>query len=137
MYIECAKRLRALGIEVITHVILGLPKETKQDMLKTVELAGNYSDGIKLQLLHVLKGTDLLNDYNKGLFNVLSMEEYIDILCDCIEILPPDVVIHRLTGDGDKKLLAAPLWSADKKTVLNSINSELEKRNVVQGKKAT
>lgn len=134
VYIDTAKKLRSIGIEVITHVILGLPNETKEDMLKTVALAGKYSDGIKLQLLHVLKGTDLLSDYNKGLFHTLSMDEYIDILCDCIEILPPNVVIHRLTGDGDKKLLVSPLWSADKKTVLNAMNKEFYKRNIIQGK---
>jgi hypothetical protein len=137
VYIDTASILRSLGIEVITHIILGLPKETKEDMLKTVKFAGKYSDGVKLQLLHILKGTDLLEDYEKGNFQVLTLDEYVDILCDCIEILPENVVIHRLTGDGDKKLLVAPLWSGDKKRVLNTINQEFHKRNVVQGKNNT
>ncbi len=95
---------------------------------------GERSDGIKLQLLHILKDTDLLKDYEKGLFQPLSMEEYIDILCDCIEVLPPNVVVHRLTGDGDKKLLVAPLWSANKKRVLNSVSKAFCERNVTQGR---
>ena len=90
-------------------------------MLQSVAYAGKFSDGIKLQLLHILKGTDLADDYNNGKFDVLTLEEYTDILCKAVEILPKEVVIHRLTGDGDKKLLIAPLWSADKKRVLNTI----------------
>lgn len=135
VYDEAVKNLKEIGITVVTHIILGLPFETKEMMLESVKYAGERSDGIKLQLLHVLKDTDLLNDYNRGLFNTLSIEEYIDILCESIEILPKNVVIHRLTGDGDKKLLVAPLWSADKKRVLNSINKEFKERNIVQGSK--
>lgn len=135
VYDEAVKNLKEIGVSVVTHIILGLLFETKEMMLESVEYAGERSDGIKLQLLHVLKDTDLLNDYNDGLFKMLSMEEYIDILCDCIEILPKNVVIHRLTGDGDKKLLVAPLWSADKKRVLNSINKAFKERNIVQGSK--
>lgn len=135
VYDESVKYLKELGVTVITHIILGLPFETKEMMLESVKYAGERSDGIKLQLLHVLKDTDLLNDYNNGLFKTLSMEKYIDILCDCIEILPKNVVVHRLTGDGDKKLLVAPLWSADKKRVLNSINKAFRERNIVQGSK--
>ena len=130
VYDEAVKKLRKIGVQVITHIILGLPGESREEMLRSVEYAGERSDGIKLQLLHVLKGTDLLKDYEAGKFEVLTMEEYIDILCDCIEILPKNVVIHRLTGDGDKKLLVAPLWSADKKRVINSINKGLSKRDV-------
>ena len=135
VYDEAAQRLRDLGINVITHIILGLPHESKADMLASVRYAGQRSDGIKLQLLHVLKGTDLLRDYENGMFEALGMEEYIDILCDCIEVLPKNVVIHRLTGDGDKKLLVAPLWSGDKKRVLNSIQKALRERNVTQGRR--
>ena len=135
VYDEAVENLHKIGIEVITHVILGLPSESKEDMLKTVRYVGSVTDGIKLQLLHVLKGTDLYTEYINGKFDVLSMESYIDILCDCIENLPKNVVIHRLTGDGDKRLLVAPLWSGDKKTVLNSINREFIKRNITQGKK--
>ncbi|MGN0503326.1 MAG: TIGR01212 family radical SAM protein [Ruminococcus sp.] len=137
VYDEAVKNLKEIGVTVVTHIILGLPFETKEMMLESVKYTGERSDGIKLQLLHVLKDTDLLNDYNRGLFKTLSMEEYIDILCDSIEILPNNVVIHRLTGDGDKKLLVAPLWSADKKRVLNSINKAFRERNIVQGSKYT
>lgn len=135
VYDEAVKNLNEIGINVITHIILGLPFETKEMMLESVKYAGERSRGIKLQLLHILKGTDLLKDFEKGLFKVLSLEEYIDILCDSIEILPKDTVIHRLTGDGDKKLLVAPMWSADKKRVLNSINKAFRERNVIQGSK--
>ena len=133
VYDKAAAQLHKIGINVITHVILGLPNESREMMLETVQYAGERSDGIKLQLLHVLKGTDLLDDYNAGKFETLSLEEYADILCDSIELLPPDVVIHRLTGDGDKKLLVAPLWSANKKNVLNTINKIFSQRNITQG----
>lgn len=132
-YDEAARRLREMGINVITHIILGLPNESREMMLQSVRYAGERSDGIKLQLLHVLKGTDLLSDYRRGSFETLSLDEYADLLCDCIEALPPNVVIHRLTGDGDKKLLVAPMWSADKKRVLNTIQKALRDRNVTQG----
>lgn len=135
VYNEAVKNLKEIGVTVVTHIILGLPFETKGMMLESVKYAGERSDGIKLQLLHVLKDTDLLNDYSKGLFKTLSMDEYIDLLCDCIEILPKDTVVHRLTGDGDKKLLVAPLWSGDKKRVLNSISKAFRERNIVQGSK--
>ena len=136
VYDKAAESLRSRGIQVITHVILGLPGESREDMLKTVGYAGERSDGIKLQLLHVLKNTDLLADYKKGLFRTLSLEEYADILCDCIEVLPRRVVIHRLTGDGDKKLLVAPKWSADKKRVLNTISRIMRERDVEQGRRS-
>ncbi|MGN1131499.1 MAG: TIGR01212 family radical SAM protein [Ruminococcus sp.] len=136
VYVQTAEKLKNAGIEVITHIILGLPGETKEDMLNSVRFAGKYTDGIKLQLLHILKGTDLYTDYMKGKFKALTLEEYVDILCDCINILPKNVVIHRLTGDGDKKILVTPLWSGNKKNVLNTINKALEERNVLQGSKA-
>lgn len=172
-YENAVKRLNQAGIEVITHVILGLPGETREDMLETVRyLSQNPSascrkacqdfcqnadrnfrqnagqgipaagavpfsyrtQGIKLQLLHVLKGTDLAAEYRKGAFSVLSMDEYLDILFSCIEILPPDMVVHRITGDGPKDLLIAPEWSANKKLVLNTIRREMKQRDVRQGK---
>lgn len=136
VYVDTAQKLRIAGIEVITHIILGLPNETKEDMLSSVKFAGKYSDGIKLQLLHILKGTDLCTDYEKGEFKALTLDEYVDILCDAVEILPQNVIIHRLTGDGDKKLLVAPLWSGNKKNVLNTINKTFEERNVLQGRKS-
>ena len=132
---EAVSDLRKNGVSVITHVILGLPNETKEMMLQTVRYAGERSDGVKLQLLHVLRGTDLLSDYENGEFETLSLEQYLDILCDAVEVLPENTVIHRLTGDGDKKLLVAPLWSADKKRVLNEMNREFRRRDVVQGRK--
>lgn len=132
-YENAVKELKSRGIIVITHVILGLPTENEKEMLETVEYVGKYTDGIKLQLLHVLKGTDLAKEYDKGKFKVLTLEKYIDILCKAVELLPENVVIHRLTGDGDKKLLIAPLWSADKKKVLNTINKKFKEKNVTQG----
>ena len=134
VYDEAVLKLKSIGVNIITHMIIGLPYETKQDILQSVKYAGERSNGIKLQLLHVLKDTDLLTDYNNGVFKTLTLEEYVDVLCDCIEILPPDVVIHRLTGDGDKKLLVSPMWSADKKRVLNTINKTFRERDVTQGR---
>lgn len=133
VYNGAVNALKKIDVTVITHIILGLPFETKEMMLESVKYAGERSNGIKLQLLHVLKDTDLLTDYNSGLFKTMSMEEYVDILCNCIKVLPKNVVIHRLTGDGDKKLLVSPLWSADKKRVLNSINKAFKERNIEQG----
>lgn len=136
MYDIAVKKLHGIGAEVVTHVILGLPDETEAMMLDTVRHACECkTDGIKLQLLHVLKGTDLERDYLEGMFTALTLYEYIDILAKCIEILPKEVVVHRITGDGDKKLLVAPLWSADKKTVLNSINKYFSDKNITQGTK--
>lgn len=139
-YENAVHRLYNAGIEVITHVILGLPGESREDMLETVRYlsSGKFwyrARGIKLQLLHVLKGTDLAAEYQKGAFSVLSMEEYLDILFDCLEILPPDMVVHRITGDGPKSLLIAPEWSAHKKMVLNTIRREMKLRDIRQGKK--
>lgn len=117
------QRLNKIGVNKVTHVILGLPGESKADMVDTVKhVVNSGTDGIKLQLLHVLKGTDLAKDYAAGKFSVLTMEEYLDILEACINAIPQDVVVHRLTGDGAKKDLLAPMWSADKKAVLNAIN---------------
>lgn len=135
VYDNAVKELKARNIQVITHIILGLPGETKKDMLETVKYAGSRTDGIKLQLLHILRGTDLEKEYNSGKIKTLSLDEYIDILCDAVEILPENVVIHRLTGDGDKKLLLAPMWSADKKRVLNAINKAFLEKNIIQGSK--
>lgn len=135
IYDTAVENLHKIGVNVITHVILGLPFESRQMMLQTVSYASQKSNGIKLQLLHVLKHTDLLDDYNKGLFKTLTLDEYTDLLCDCLEHIPKNVVIHRLTGDGDKKILVAPLWSADKKRVLNTIQKTLRERNIIQGSK--
>ena len=136
-YDRAVSVLRENGINVITHVILGLPGETREMMLESVRYAGERSDGVKLQLLHVLKNTDLQLDYEAGSFRTLTLDEYVDILCEAVKLLPKDTVIHRLTGDGDKKLLIAPLWSADKKRVLNTINRAFRQRDIVQGKNLT
>ena len=123
VYDAAIRALKNAGINTVVHLIIGLPNESREDMLKSVEYAcKSGADGIKLQLLHILKGTDLANDYLSGKFEVLSMEEYLSIIKDCIKIIPKNVVIHRLTGDGPKKDLIAPLWSADKKSVLNALN---------------
>lgn len=123
VYDDAVKRLKAENIDVVTHLIIGLPNESKEDMLQSVAHACNAgTNGIKLQLLHILKGTDLANDYAAGKFKALEFEEYLEIIHDCVEIIPDNVVIHRLTGDGAKKDLIAPLWSADKKRVLNAIS---------------
>ena len=121
VYDEAVKNLKGIGIpQIITHVIIGLPGETVDDMLETVKYVGESgAKGIKLQLLHVLKGTDLAADYEAGKFKTLELEEYADVVKRCLEILPEDMIIHRLTGDGPKKDLVAPLWSGDKKRVIN------------------
>lgn len=133
-YVDAVKRLHEAGINVITHVIIGLPYETKEMMLETVNFVGKHTDGIKLQLLHVLKNTALEKLYLRGEFQVPDMDEYIDILCGCIELLPKNVVIHRLTGDAPKKLLVAPPWSADKKYVINSVRKTFVQRDIQQGR---
>lgn len=152
---EAVRNLNHIGVDVIVHVILGLPFETKEDILATIKYLGGYSksvfeqnnnleateksigkgwiQGIKLQLLHVLSGTDLA-DYQSE-FSVLTMEEYVDLVLDCMEHLPQDIVIHRITGDGPKKLLLAPQWSASKKTVMNTIHKTMKERDSWQGKK--
>ena len=131
---EAVKALHEADIPVIVHVILGLPGETREMMLQTIRhLNACGIWGIKLQLLHVLEGTDLAEDYRTGLFSVLSLEEYLSILCDCIAALSPDIVIHRLTGDGPKRLLIAPLWSADKRNVLNLLHRRLKQNAIRQG----
>lgn len=125
VYDDAVRRLHKAGLNVVTHLIIGLPNETKDDMLKSVEYVCRVTDGIKLQLLHILKGTDLEAQYNAGKIKVLTLDEYCEIICDCIKIIPKNVVVHRLTGDGAKKDLIAPLWSADKKNVLNTLNKRI------------
>lgn len=127
VYFDALKRLKAERIDTVTHIIIGLPFENADDAINTTRqavLAG--TDGVKFHLLHVLKNTDLEKEYQKGVFQVLSLEEYADILKRCIEVLPADVVVHRITGDGAKRDLVAPLWSADKKMVLNFLNKYLK-----------
>ena len=127
VYDEAVAKLRERGLEVITHVILGLPGESMQDMKDTVSyVCKSGATGIKLQLLHILKETDLEKEYLEGKISVMTEEEYVHLLAELLRIIPETVVVHRLTGDGSKKDLIAPLWSADKKHVLNRIRKELE-----------
>ncbi len=133
-YDSAVCRLKESGAEVITHVILGLPGESRSDMLETVRYVGQSGiDGIKLQLLHVLMGTRLAALYEAGQVTVMSEQEYVSLAAEAIGCLPPDVVIHRLTGDGDKNILIAPKWSGNKRRVLNLINHELKEKNIIQG----
>ena len=136
VYDQAVKNLKSIGAEVVTHVILGLPGESEEQMLETVAYSSNVSDGIKLQLLHVLRDTKLYEMYQKEPFKIFSMEEYTELLCRCIEIIPKNVVIHRMTGDGDKRLLIEPMWSGNKKVVLNYINKAFSEKDIVQGCKA-
>ncbi len=127
---DAVKRLQEAGITVIVHVILGLPGESREDMLASVDYVGKSGvNGIKLQLLHVIRGTDLEKEYQQGKFQVLELEEYVQLVADCIALLPKDMVIHRMTGDGDKRTLIAPMWSADKKKVLNRLNQVIRERD--------
>ena len=131
---DAVQKLHALDIEVIAHQILGLPGETAVMMSETSRYLGSvHVDGVKLHLLHVLRGTDLAREYADGRIQMLELDTYIDILEQCLAVLPPDVVIHRLTGDGAKRDLIAPLWSADKKRVLNAIQTRFEQDEVIQG----
>ncbi len=125
VYFDTVNRLKETGVHIITHIIIGLPFESKEMIVQTAKAVGEVSDGVKLQLLHVLRGSDLAVEYNYGKFDTLSMEEYADILCECIAVMPESIVIHRLTGDGDKNTLIAPLWTRDKKRVLNYINHKI------------
>lgn len=126
-YFDAVRRLKAAGIEVVTHIILGLPGETADMMAETTAAAVDAgTDGVKFHLLHVLRGTDLEKDYREGKFSCLTLEEYGHCLQLCLEKLPQRVVVHRITGDGAKRNLVAPMWSADKKRVLNYLNRALK-----------
>ena len=128
VYFEAVKKLKSAGIEVVTHLILGLPGETPDMMVESTRQAVQAgTDGVKFHLLHVLEGTDLAADYRAGKFTCLSLEAYAKILKACLATLPEHVVVHRITGDGAKRKLIAPLWSADKKRVLNYLTDYLQK----------
>ena len=127
VYFDAVRRLKAAEIEVVTHIIIGLPGETAEMAMETTRQAvAAGTDGVKFHLLHVLQNTDLAEDYRQGKFPCLTLEEYGEILKNCISLLPEETVIHRITGDGAKKDLIAPLWSADKKRVLNYLHKVLE-----------
>ena len=127
VYFDAVRRLSQAGIHVVTHVIIGLPGETGEMAVETTKAAvAAGTHGIKFHLLHVLRGTDLAADYAAGEFRCLELEEYGEILKACISVLPPDIVVHRITGDGAKKDLIAPLWSGDKKRLLNYLQQLLK-----------
>ena len=136
---NCAvANLHRININIVVHLILGLPNETFSDIIASVRYLNNLPvNGVKLQLLHILKNTDLADYYlnKENDFHTLSLEDYTILLSECIENLRPDIVIHRMTGDGNKKELIAPLWSGDKKRVLNYINTYFTKNNIIQGRK--
>ena len=125
---DAYRRLKADGFEVIVHVILGLPGETREEILETVQYLSSLTptlDGIKLQLLHILKGTELAREYEADPFPLFTLDSYCDLVVDCLKLLPPQTVVHRLTGDGPKRLLIEPQWSADKKRVLNTLSRKI------------
>ncbi|MBD5156821.1 MAG: TIGR01212 family radical SAM protein [Butyrivibrio sp.] len=133
---DTLSRLKLAGIPVTVHIIVGLPGENRTDYIKCAEyLADRQVEGVKIQLLHVLRGTDLAADYEAGLFSTMERDDYIRTVVDMLELLPPDTVIHRLTGDGPRKILIAPQWSTDKKNILNLIHREFKTRSTYQGRK--
>ena len=132
VFLDAYRRLKQAGLEVIVHVILGLPGESREEMLETVRFLAGLNpglDGIKLQLLHILKETEYGSIFEKdpSAFQTsgFTLESYCDLVVACLKLLPPETVIHRLTGDGPKNLLLAPKWSADKKKVLNELNRRI------------
>lgn len=131
---QAVAKLKNRGLTVVVHMIIGLPGETEQMIYETASYIGHSgADGIKFHLLHVLKNTDLATIFAEGRFELPSLEKYTEILLGCLKRIPPDMVVHRLTGDGAKRDLIAPLWSADKKKVLNYINSQIKLTNLTQG----
>ena len=133
-YDEAVKNLLSIGIAPIVHMIIGLPHETISDYIATARyIADSGASGIKISLLHILKDTDLYNDYCKGLFKALTMDEYLAAIGAILPVLPKSMVIHRLTGDGPKNILAAPLWTTDKKRVLNTLSHYLKENMIYQG----
>lgn len=131
---DAYRRLKEAGMTVVVHVILGLPGETKEEMLETVDYLGKIPvDGIKLQLLHILKGSQMATEYEKNPFSLMELEEYLDLILTCVARLPQSVVIHRLSGDGAKALLIGPAWSANKKLVLNRMMQKFRENGIFQG----
>ena len=131
---DAYRRLKEAGLTVVVHVILGLPGETKEEMLETVDYLGKIPvDGIKLQLLHILKGSQMATEYEKNPFSLMELEEYLDLILTCVARLPQSVVIHRLSGDGAKALLIGPAWSANKKLVLNRMMQKFRENGIFQG----
>ncbi|WP_156319771.1 TIGR01212 family radical SAM protein [Bacillus sp. FJAT-18017] len=134
-YVKGVEKLRKHGIRICTHIINGLPLETTDMMMETaLEVAKLDVQGIKIHLLHLLKGTPMVKQYEKGMLEFLSFDEYINLVCDQLEVLPPEMIIHRITGDGPINLMIGPMWSVNKWEVLNAIDAELLRRNSWQGK---
>lgn len=126
---ECFRRLKEAGLTVIVHIILGLPGESEEDMLETVRYLGELTprlDGIKLQMLNILKGSQLAEEYDRNPFPQMTLEEYCELVVKCLKLLPEEVVIHRITGDGPKNLLISPMWVTDKKRVINALRRAIE-----------
>lgn len=135
-YINAVRELKKRNIDVVTHVILGLPGETKADVLDTIDFVANTgTQGIKLHLLHILKQTKLAKLYDEGAVNIMSKDEYVELIVDCIQRLPEEMVIHRITGDGPRETLIAPMWSLKKWEVINAIEHEMMDRSTWQGEK--
>ncbi|MBB2480888.1 TIGR01212 family radical SAM protein [Bacillus sp. APMAM] len=134
-YVDGVAKLRKHGIRICTHIINGLPRENKEMMLETAkEVAKLDVQGIKIHLLHLLKGTPMVKQFEKGLLQFLSFDDYVNLVCDQLEIIPPEMIIHRITGDGPLDLMIGPMWSANKWAVMNAIDAELKRRNSWQGK---
>jgi uncharacterized protein len=134
-YVDGVNKLRQHGIRICSHIINGLPLETPEMMMKTVEEVAKLDvQGIKIHLLHLLKGTPMVKQYEKGLLEFLSFDNYVSLVCDQLEILPPEMIVHRITGDGPIDLMIGPMWSVNKWEVLNAIDAELKRRNSWQGK---
>lgn len=135
VFVKGVQKLRERGIRVCAHIINGLPMETPEMMMETAQAVAELDiQGIKIHLLHLLKGTPMVKQYEKGMLKFLTFKDYVKIVCDQLEILPPDMIIHRITGDGPSHLLIGPMWSVNKWEVLNAIDAELERRNSWQGK---
>ncbi len=134
-YYEAVEKLRKHGIRVCTHIIYGLPQETHEMMMDTCRAVANMDvQGIKIHLLHLMRKTPMVKQYEEGLLRFLEMDEYVKLIVDSLEILPPEMVVHRLTGDAPRNLLIGPMWSLNKWQVLNSIDAELKRRDTWQGK---
>lgn len=132
---ESLRKLKERNIEVVVHTIFGLPGETKEDMLRTVDyVAHSGAQGVKFHLLHLMKGTRMVEQYEKGELELLSQEDYIDLICKSISIIPPNMVVHRLTGDAPREALIGPIWSLKKWEVLNAIDKALVDNDIWQGK---
>ncbi|MCY7184520.1 TIGR01212 family radical SAM protein [Streptococcus gallolyticus] len=137
LYVETVKRLRQLApkVEIVSHLINGLPGETHDMMIENVRrcVTDNEIDGIKLHLLHLMTSTKMQRDYHEGRLKLLGMEEYVNIICDQLEIIPKNIIIHRITGDAPRNMLIGPMWSLKKWEVLNAIDQEMERRGSYQG----